>query len=304
MIIICFYVTIFLAKILKEEAMEQEYIVENVGSFVPEHVFECGQCFRWNQDEDGTYVGVFGNNVVRVKKDGNSVFFRGVCEGNIAEVCQEYFDLNTDYDYIKNTLSNVDEYLKQSISYGHGIRILKQDLWETLISFIISANNNIPRIKMIIERICRKYGKKIEFENREYYTFPRPGELKNATVQDFRDLGLGFRDIRVYETVQKVLSNKINLTELEEEQNVQDLRNKLLEIPGVGPKVADCIMLFALKKYEVFPIDVWVRRVISELYFDKNEQKPQVIQKFAKEKYGNLAGLAQQYLFFWRRSIS
>mgnify|MGYP001701725517 FL=1 len=173
-----------------------------------------------------------------------------------------------------------------------------------MISFIISANNNIPRIKMIIERICRKYGKKIEFENREYYTFPRPGELKNATVQDFRDLGLGFRDIRVYETVQKVLSNKINLKELEEEQNVQDLRNKLLEIPGVGPKVADCIMLFALKKYEVFPIDVWVRRVISELYFDKNEQKPQVIQKFAKEKYGNLAGLAQQYLFFWRRSIS
>ena len=284
--------------------MEQEYIVEDVGSFVPEHVFECGQCFRWNQDEDGTYVGVFGNNVVRVKKDGNSVFFRGVCEGNIAEVCQEYFDLNTDYDYIKNTLSNVDEYLKQSISYGHGIRILKQDLWETLISFIISANNNIPRIKMIIERICRKYGKKIEFENREYYTFPRPGELKNATVQDFRDLGLGFRDIRVYETVQKVLSNKINLKELEEEQNIQDLRNKLLEIPGVGPKVADCIMLFALKKYEVFPIDVWVRRVISELYFDKNEQKPQIIQKFAKEKYGNLAGLAQQYLFFWRRSIS
>ena len=105
--------------------MEQEYIVEDVGSFVPEHVFECGQCFRWNQDEDGAYVGVFGNNVVRVKKDGNSVFFRGVCEGNIAEVCQEYFDLNTDYDYIKNTLSNVDEYLKQSISYGHGIRILK-----------------------------------------------------------------------------------------------------------------------------------------------------------------------------------
>lgn len=284
--------------------MEQEYIVEDVGSFVPEHVFECGQCFRWNQDGDGAYVGVFGNNVVRVKKDGNSVCFRGVCEGNIAEVCQEYFDLNTDYDYIKNTLSNVDEYLKQSISYGHGIRILKQDLWETLISFIISANNNIPRIKMIIERICRKYGKKIEFENREYYTFPRPEELKNATVQDFRDLGLGFRDSRVYETVQKVLSNKINLKELEEEQNVQDLRNKLLEIPGVGPKVADCIMLFALKKYEVFPIDVWVRRVISELYFDKNEQKPQIIQKFAKEKYGNLAGLAQQYLFFWRRSIS
>lgn len=284
--------------------MEQQYIWKKVDSFVPEHIFECGQCFRWNKDESGNFVGVFGNNVISVKSDGENIIFRGICDGPIEPICRKYFDLDTNYENIKNTLSKIDNYLKESIEYGYGIRILKQDLWETLISFIISANNNIPRIKLIIERICKQYGRKIVLENKEYYTFPRPEELKNATIQDFRNLGLGFRDVRVYETVQNVLANKINLKELEEEQNIQNLRNKLLEIPGVGPKVADCIMLFALKKYEVFPIDVWVRRVISELYFDKNEQKPQVIQKFAKEKYGKLAGLAQQYLFFWRRSIS
>ena len=284
--------------------MEQQYIWKKVDSFVPEHLFECGQCFRWNKDESGNFVGVFGNNVISVKSDAENIIFRGICDGPIEPICREYFDLDTNYENIKNTLSKIDNYLKESIEYGYGIRILKQDLWETIISFIISANNNIPRIKLIIERMCKQYGRKILFENKEYYTFPRPEELKNATIQDFRNLGLGFRDVRVYETVQNVLTNKINLKELEEEQNIQNLRNKLLEIPGVGPKVADCIMLFALKKYEVFPIDVWVRRVISELYFDKNEQKPQVIQKFAKEKYGKLAGLAQQYLFFWRRSIS
>lgn len=284
--------------------MEQQYIWKKVDPFVPEHLFECGQCFRWNKDESGNFVGVFGNNVISVKSDTENIIFRGICDGPIEPICREYFDLDTNYDNIKNTLSKIDNYLKESIEYGYGIRILKQDLWETIISFIISANNNIPRIKLIIERMCKQYGRKILFENKEYYTFPRPEKLKNATIQDFRNLGLGFRDVRVYETVQKVLSNKINLKELEEEKNIQNLRNKLLEIHGVGPKVADCIMLFALKKYEVFPIDVWVRRVISELYFDKNEQKPQIIQKFAKEKYGNLAGLAQQYLFFWRRSIS
>lgn len=284
--------------------MEQQYIWKKVDSFVPEHLFECGQCFRWNKNESGNFVGVFENNVISVKCDDENIIFRGICDGPMESICREYFDLDTNYENIKNTLSKIDNYLKESIEYGYGIRILKQDLWETLISFIISANNNIPRIKFIIERMCKQYGRKILFENKEYYTFPRPEELKNVTIQDFRKLGLGFRDVRVYETVQNVLANKINLKELEEEQNIQNLRNKLLEIPGVGPKVADCIMLFALKKYEVFPIDVWVRRVISELYFDKNEQKSQIIQKFAKEKYGNLAGLAQQYLFFWRRSIS
>ena len=285
--------------------MEQEYILEDCKSFEPEHIFECGQCFRWNKQDDGSYTGIFKENVVNVKKENNRIIFKGVCKGNIKEECIDYFDLDTDYDNIKNKLSNVDDYLKTSIKYGEGIRILNQDLWETLISFIISANNNIPRIKGIIERISKKYGKKIVWDKTEYYTFPTPKELSKASVEDLRNLGLGFRDVRVYETTKIINENPNKLKELEDEKDVNRLREELLEFPGVGPKVADCVMLFStLKRLEVFPIDVWVRRVMNELYI-KNEDETKInkkeIEELAKIKYGNLAGIAQQYLFYWRR---
>lgn len=285
--------------------MEQEYILENCKSFEPEHIFECGQCFRWNKQEDGSYTGIFKQNVVNVKKADNKIIFRGICKENIKEECIKYFDLNTNYDNIKSKLSNVDNYLKTSIEYGEGIRILNQDLWETLISFIISANNNIPRIKGIIERISKSYGEKIVWDKAEYYTFPTPQELSKASVEDLRNIGLGFRDVRVYETTKIINENPNKLKELEDEKDVNKLREELLKFPGVGPKVADCVMLFStLKKLEVFPIDVWVRRVMNELYI-KNDDETKInkkeIEELAKTKYGNLAGIAQQYLFYWRR---
>ena len=284
--------------------MEQQYILRNAKSFEPVHIFECGQCFRWNKDEDGSYTGVIKNSVINVKKIGNDVEFTGVCDENIKQICEEYFNLQTNYEAIKEKLSNIDIYLKNSIEYGNGIRILKQDLWETLLSFIISANNNIPRIKTIIERIAKKYGNRIEYRNKMYYTFPTPEMLQNASIDDFRGLGLGFRDVRIYETVQRTLKGEIDLEKLKQEENTEVLRKKLLEIPGVGPKVADCVMLFALNRFDVFPVDVWVKRVISELYFNKKEQTPNVIHEFAEKQYGDLAGLAQQYLFYWRRENS
>ena len=284
--------------------MEQQYILRDAKSFEPVHIFECGQCFRWNKEEDGSYTGVIKNGVINVKKIGNDVNFTGVCDENIKQICEEYFNLQTNYEAIKEKLSNTDRYLKNSIEYGNGIRILKQDLWETLLSFIISANNNIPRIKTIIERIAKKYGNRIEYRNKMYYTFPTPEMLQNASIDDFRGLGLGFRDVRIYETVQRTLKGEIDLEKLKQEENTEVLRKKLLEIPGVGPKVADCVMLFALNRFDVFPVDVWVKRVISELYFNKKEQTPNVIHEFAEKQYGNLAGLAQQYLFYWRRENS
>ena len=284
--------------------MEQQYILRNAKSFEPVHIFECGQCFRWNKEKDGSYTGVIKNSVINVKKIGNDVEFTGVCDENIKQICEEYFNLQTNYEAIKEKLSNIDIYLKNSIEYGNGIRILKQDLWETLLSFIISANNNIPRIKTIIERIAKKYGNRIEYRNKMYYTFPTPEMLQNASIDDFRGLGLGFRDVRIYETVQRTLKGEIDLEKLKQEENTEVLRKKLLEIPGVGPKVADCVMLFALNRFDVFPVDVWVKRVISELYFNKKEQTPNVIHEFAEKQYGNLAGLAQQYLFYWRRENS
>lgn len=285
---------------------EKQYRLKEPKTFNLKDIFECGQCFRWNEQEDGSYTGVWNENVVNVKKEGQDYVFSGICKnGNLEEEIQQYFDLNRDYEQIKEELSKKDEYMKASITYGKGIRILNQDLWETIISFIISANNNIPRIKGIIERLSKAYGKKIEWNGKTYYTFPTPEELKNVTVKEYRDLGLGFRDIRVFETTKMILDGKVNLKELEENPNTLEVREKLLTLSGVGPKVADCILLFSdLKRLEVFPIDVWVRRVMNDLYI-QNEDETKVnkkqIEKIAKEKFGDLAGLAQQYLFYWRR---
>ena len=283
---------------------EQQYIIKNAESFNAKHIFECGQCFRWNKQEDGSYTGVFKNNVLNVKQEEDTIIFTGICEENIQKICNEYFDLETDYKEIKEKLSQIDKYLQNSISYGEGIRILKQELWETIISFIISANNNIPRIKGIIERMSKQYGNKIIFKEQEYYTFPSIEELSKASIEDLRKLGLGFRDKRIYETTKIFMEKNMTLEELENEENIEVLKEKLLTLPGVGPKVADCIMLFSMQKFEVFPVDVWVRRVMNELYIKKEDETKvsnKEIQKLAKEKYDVLAGIAQQYLFYWKR---
>ena len=285
---------------------EQKYILENAKSFNLKDIFECGQCFRWNKQEDGSYTGIWKENVLNISQEGNKIIFKGICEnGDIEKEIKEYFDLDRDYEEIKEKLAKIDENMKLSINYGKGIRILNQDLWETIISFIISANNNIPRIKGIIERLSKKYGKEIKWNDESYYTFPTPQELKNVTVEDYRNIGLGFRDIRLYETTKMINEKAIDLEELKQNPNTQEVREKLLALSGVGPKVADCILLFStLKRFEVFPIDVWVRRVMNELYI-KNEDETKVnkkeIEKLAYEKFGNLAGMAQQYLFYWRR---
>ena len=267
-------------------------------------IFECGQCFRWNKEENGSYTGVFHRNVLNVDKNGNEIIFKGICEGNIEKICTDYFDLNRDYSKIKEELSKIDDNLKTSVEYGKGIRILNQDLWETIISFIISANNNIPRIKGIIERLAKAYGDKIEYEGKDYYTFPTPEQLRNVSIQEFRNLGLGFRDIRLYETTHMILDKEVDLNKLSKMPTKQ-AREELLRLSGVGPKVADCILLFStLKRFDVFPIDVWVRRVMNELYI-KNADETKVtkneIQRLADEKFGALQGLAQQYLFYWKR---
>mgnify|MGYP001860073568 FL=1 len=267
-------------------------------------IFECGQCFRWNKEENGSYTGVFHKNVLNVDKVGNEIIFKGICEGNIEKICTDYFDLNRDYSKIKEELSKIDDNLKTSVEYGKGIRILNQDLWETIISFIISANNNIPRIKGIIERLAKAYGDKIEYEGKDYYTFPTPEQLRNVSIQEFRNLGLGFRDIRLYETTHMILDKEVDLNKLSKMPTKQ-AREELLRLSGVGPKVADCILLFStLKRFDVFPIDVWVRRVMNELYI-KNADETKVtkneIQRLADEKFGALQGLAQQYLFYWKR---
>ena len=284
---------------------EQQYILKNQDSFELKHIFDCGQCFRWNEEDDNSYTGVIKQGVLNVQKRENEIFFSGMLDGDIKEIVTNYFDLNRNYSEIKEKLSKVDENVNSSIKYGEGIRILNQDLWETIISFIISANNNIPRIQKIIQRLSENFGKEIVFENNKYYTFPTPEELKDVTVEDYRKLGTGFRDIRLYETVHMILDKKVDLEQMQNNPNTMEVREQLLTLSGVGPKVADCILLFSdLKRFDVFPIDVWVRRVMNELYInnpDESKVNKKDIARIAKEKFGDLEGLAQQYLFYWKR---
>jgi N-glycosylase/DNA lyase len=187
----------------------------------------------------------------------------------------------------------------------NGIRILKQDLWECIISFIISANNNIPRIKKIIEKLSMTYGNEIEWNEKKYYTFPTVQQLSKATVEDLRKMGLGFRDIRVYNTTRMILNKEVNINNLSNMNDSESMREELLKLDGVGPKVADCILLFGLKRFDVFPIDVWVRRVMNELYIhneDETKVNKKELTKLAEEKFLGMAGIAQQYLFYYRRN--
>ena len=284
---------------------EQKIVLKNVESFNLTHIFECGQCFRWNKSQDGSYTGVVKKNVIKIKMINNDIYVKSFGNDNLNTLFQDYFDMERDYDKIKSKLRKIDEHMEKSITYGEGIRILNQDLWETIISFIISANNNIPRIKGIIEKISKRFGEQIEWNGEKYYTFPEPEQLGKASVEDLRNLGLGFRDVRVYETTQMVLNGDVNLKNLHNEKNTQAVRDELLKLPGVGPKVADCILLFSdLKRFDVFPIDVWVRRVMNDLYIhneDENKVDKKLVLSMANEKFGDLCGIAQQYLFYWKR---
>jgi len=288
---------------------EQEYRWKPAKDFTLQHIFECGQCFRWKQVQENTYLGVCKFGVIEVEKIAEDVIrFHGLCEGDLAKECQQYFDLSRDYTKLKKELSQIDEYVAGSIAFGSGLRLLNQDLWEMIISFIISANNNIPRIQGIIERMAQKYGTKITWRGKDFFLFPTPEQLQKASVADLRALGCGFRDVRIYETTQSIAKHPEFLQELTKETSTEVIREKLLTLSGVGPKVADCIMLFSnLKRLDVFPIDVWVRRVMNDLYFhepDESKVARKKIEKLAQEKYGKLAGMAQQYLFYWRREIS
>lgn len=285
---------------------EEIYIIENQESFHLTHIFECGQCFRWSKEDDGSYTGIIKDAIINVKKDEdkNQIIFKGICSGDFKTIIDNYFDLSIDYREYKKALSNIDEYLKESIKFGEGIRILRQDLWECIISFIISANNNIPRIKKIIEKISMNYGEKIVWGDKEYYTFPTPEALSKASIEELRTMGLGFRDKRVYTTTKMILEKQVDLEHLEKINNSELIRNELLKLDGVGEKVADCVMLFSLKRIDVFPIDVWVRRVMNDLYIhNENEEKvdKKELKKLADEKFLGLSGIAQQYLFYWKR---
>lgn len=275
-------------------------ILEDTQNFDARAIFTCGQAFRWYEEKDGSFTTVHLGRVLNVLNEDNRVVFKGTNLEEFKEIWVDYFDLNTNYKEIRKTLSG-NEILVNAMEYGKGIRILNQNHFEMLISFIISANNMIPRIKKSIEVISMRYGKFIcEDENRKYYSFPTVEELSNATVEDLREFAkVGFRDKRIFDTVNMILNDKIDLNSFESLET-DILREELLKFSGVGNKVADCIMLFSYKRGEVFPVDVWIKRVMEKLFI-KQETPVKKIAKEADRIFGKYAGYAQQYLFYYGR---
>ncbi len=256
------------------------------------HTFECGQCFRWNE-KDGIYTGISNGRVCRIK--GREL----VCPPTDEEYWREYFALNTDYNEIMKKLAVLDEKIEPCIDFGSGIRILRQDIWETIISFIISANNNIPRIKKIIETMCELFGEEIIFNGEKYYTFPTPEKLASLDRADLAPLRAGYRDTYIQDAAQKVSCGEVDISALSSMTD-EEAKKMLMKIKGVGGKVADCILLFALGRYSVFPKDVWIKRILSDVYgIDEKDT-----ERFVKDKYGELGGFAQQYLYFYYRSMA
>jgi len=273
-------------------------IVEGIKDFNPVHIFECGQCFRWFRQDDGSYTGIARGRVVNVRCSDGRLGIENTTPEDFKDIWFEYFDLGRDYSYIKQRLAN-DKILKKAIQFGYGIRILKQDIGETLISFIISANNRIPMIMKVVAAISKVYGEEVQFNGRSYYAFPDMNRLSNSTLEQLEVCKGGFRCKYIIKTSGMIRDNEVNLERLTH-MSTEAARSELTRLPGVGDKVADCTLLYSGIKLNVFPTDVWVKRVMEELFF-KREASHEEIQNFAQERFGELAGVAQQYLFYYAR---
>lgn len=259
---------------------------------------ECGQCFRWKKIDENEYIGVIKDRVIRVKQIGDMLKVWSNNEKDLKNVVINYFSLDKDYKKIEEKISCIDANIQKSLKNSSGLRHLNQDFFECLISYIISANNNIPRISKSVNEISKRYGKKVMFENEEYYLFPTINELKDVTIEDYRNCGVGFRDKYLYSTVNMIINDNIELEKLKKYDTLK-LKKILLSFKGVGNKVADCILLFSCGKSEVFPIDVWVEKVMKKLYFDNKEDvtKAQILE-YACTNFKQYSGIVQQHLFY------
>ncbi|MEE0946400.1 MAG: DNA glycosylase [Acutalibacteraceae bacterium] len=259
-------------------------IIKNPQLFDLKKTFLCGQCFRWDEDENGVWHGIVNSHYINIKEENSDIILYPCTKEDFYSLWYDYFDLGRDYEQI-NTAFQQDETLNIAREYSKGIRILNQEPWETLCSFIISQNNNIPRIKGIISRLCEAYGEKSE----KGYSFPKAEILAKLTIEDLAPLRSGFRAKYIIDAAKKVASGEVNLSLLKT-SNKDEARDILTTIYGVGEKVADCTLLFGLGHIDVCPKDVWIKRALS-IFYDGD------FPDCAK----NYAGIAQQYLFYYAR---
>ncbi len=261
----------------------------------------CGQCFRFFEEEDNSFTIILSDRVINIKQVDNELIIISNNEDNLENVIKEYFDLNTNYDEINKYLLSLDDKLKEAITDSKGFKILRQDPFEMLISYIISQNNNVKRIMKSVDKLALKYGEKSEFNNKIYYLFPKYEKLKDISIDDLKDIGVGFRDSYIINALDLIKNNTINLDKIND-MSTDEALSYLELIKGVGPKVASCILLFSYHKYDVFPVDTWVTKAMLVLYPNIESNQNKIIE-FAKEKYGIYSGVALQYMYHYMRNL-
>ncbi len=273
------------------ENKDNVVVIKNAKNFVLTDIFDCGQCFRFNKREDGSYYGVAHGKYIEIYQEQDEIIIKNTNADDFERLWKDFFDLDFDYtDCIKEFPA--DNVLNTAASFANGIRILHQEHWEALCSFIISQNNNIPRIKKIIEALCTAYGDIIytDENGKNYYSFPSPERILEAGEKKIFDLKTGFRAKYIIDAAKKVVDGEVSFEEIETASTDEAIK-MLCKICGVGPKVASCVLLFSFRKYDCFPIDVWVKKILDK-YYPNFE---------SKEYFGKYAGIAQQYLFYYER---
>lgn len=261
------------------------------------HIFDCGQCFRWIKQSDGSYTGVAKGKAVRITASDNNITIFNTNLQEFFEIWEDYFDLKTDYALYQKRLSG-DKIMQKAISGGSGIRILRQDTFEALISFIISASNNIPRIMKIVDSLCSLFGDKVELEGKTYFTFPSVQKLQGITEEDLAPIKAGFRAKYIIDAVNKISDGTVCL-EMLGTMPVSEARTRLMQINGVGPKVADCVLIFGVGRLDVFPVDTWIDKAMKMLY--PEACRGVKVRTAGENLFGDICGLAQQYIFYYAR---
>ncbi len=264
---------------------------------------ECGQSFRWQPSTNGWYCGVVDGRQLRIRQEHQTLIVKSSVDergDQLEAFLRHYLDLNRDLPAILDAV-DIDPFIHRSIETFRGMRILNQEVWECLASFILSQNNNVPRIKGIIRTISARFGEKITLDDSIDYAFPTPQALAEAGVETLYDCGLGYRAPYVWTVSSAVAAGEFDLDAVKN-LPYADAKRELMGVKGIGEKVADCICLFSLGHVQALPIDVWVKRIIEQIYL-KREASIREIRQFAETYFGEYLGYAQQYLFHYARTV-
>ena len=274
-------------------------VIDNINNLDLDNTICCGQLFRYEKLEDDSYIVILKDRVVKLKYIDNKLYVESNNMDNIENVIREYLDLDRDYISIIENIKERDDVLGKYLDKSIGLKMIKQDPIECIVSYIISQNNSVRNIKNSLDLISYKFGDKVMFLDKEYYLFPSIDKLSKISLDEFRECKVGFRDRYLVDIISDIVENRLNVNYIFE-MNSEDSLRYLMSFRGIGMKVASCILLFAYQKYDVYPIDTWVKKYMDTNYGIKDEKK---IKEFCKEKYGKYSGLAIQYMFNGMRNM-